>query len=142
MNNIIPPTSPTTDNQSPQQPPQDQQQDQGIGYPTTLTPGGEKGLPVYEEPTDNSEAQQSPEAQTNPEAQRPQPTQPPVRDKNQDTLQQPAQTADNTPPKNVVDKTTNKEKLHKVGPKPDTITSLADKEEEEFIEKVEEHHKH
>jgi len=142
MNNIIPPTSPTTDNQSPQQPPQDQQQDQGTGYPTTLTPGGEKGLPVYEEPVDNSEAQQSPEVQTKPEAQKPQPTQPPIQDKNQDTSQQPAQPTDKAAPKNVVDKTTSKEKLHRVGTQADSITTLADKEEEEFIEKVEEHHKH
>ena len=42
MNNIIPPTNPAPDNQSPQQPPQDQKQDQGNGYPTTLTTGTKK----------------------------------------------------------------------------------------------------
>lgn len=40
----------------------------------------------------------------------------------------------------VVNKTTNKEKLHSVSPNADAITSLADKEEEEFITEVEKHH--
>ena len=124
-----------TDNQNPQ--------DQGLNYQPTVPSTGEKGLPIYETPTANTEIQPTPEIQISPEAQKPQPPQPPVQNTTQeDTAQQPAQTANKAPDKNIVDKTTNKEKLHKVGPNADTITSIADKEEEEFIEKVEEHHKH
>ena len=141
MNNIIPPTNPTTDDQNPQQPPQDQGQGQVPGYQPSLIPGGEKGLPLYEPSANDAEIQATPEILSSPEAQKPQPASPPAQ-KSQDTGQQPAQPADKALPKNVVDKTTSKEKLHKVGPQADTITTLADKEEEEFIEQVEEHHKH
>ena len=44
-----------------------------------------------------------------------------------------------TPPK-VVNKTTAKEKLHNVDKNADAITSLADQEEEKFIEEVEKIH--
>lgn len=60
------------------------------------------------------------------------------------TQQQPAPAAPPEPtvqpaPK-IVNKATNKEHLHHVTPAADAITSLADKEEEEFITEVEKHH--
>lgn len=49
--------------------------------------------------------------------------------------------AKSTKEQKIVNKTTSKEHLHAVGQNADAVTKLADKEETDFIEQVEEHHK-
>lgn len=53
----------------------------------------------------------------------------------------PTETDTSQSPAQIVDKTKEPEKLHPVDSNADTLTTIADAEEEEFIEKVLEEHK-
>lgn len=92
-------------------------------------------MPITPAETGELKPETTAELEVTPEITKPIPT---IQPTNQTIQSAPVQTAPAKP--TVVIKTTNKEKLHPVSPNADAITSLADKEEEEFITEVEKHH--
>ncbi len=91
--------------------------------PETFTIAAEKTIPQEKLPTPDKVPATTP-------------PQPSTKDVTQTVI--PTIVASPTP--KVVDKTTSKERLHNVDKNADAITSLADQEEEKFIEEVEKIH--
>lgn len=140
MTNILNTTDdPNQQSVPPIQNPNDNSQQQSTPYFTPNLKQGAFESPVLLPNETQGAAENKVEKETVQEITRPAPIPAALQDTQTQTQPTDDQSTKTIKP-NVVDKKTNKETLHPVGKSADAITTLADKEEEEFITNVEKHH--